>query len=483
MNNPDANLDISGSGSKLRLTTIDTSITQMEFFEGASERFSMGYNPTNNRTHLWSDASSKAMILLEDDGDLILQPTSGEVGIGITVPTHKLHVVGGILATSSITASGDISAARYQINGSTVLAVLPGNFSLGIGVDAGKVNTGQQNTFTGYQSGYSNTVGTDNTFNGYMSGNLNVGGNDNIFIGGLSGEKNINGSQNTYLGNSAGRYATGSNNSFVGYLAGAIGGSGSNNTFTGHSAGYYNAGSNNTYMGQNVNYNSMSGYANSIFGASAGVGASENSYSSSTIMGYKAGFVLTGSKNILLGFQAGDSLTSGASNIIIGYDEDTPTETTSNHLNIGGIITGDLISGDVTITGNANADLYQIGGSDVLTILPGTGSIAIGYDAGSSNSQDNNSFLGYYAGSMNSGSDNTFIGANTGRNTKNGSFNTVVGSNAGYGTWGNYYSSNTIVGYKAGYVLDDGGNNNVLLGFQAGDSLISGASNIIIGYD
>ncbi|MCK5582196.1 MAG: hypothetical protein KAI33_00315, partial [Elusimicrobiales bacterium] len=78
---------------------------------------------------------------------------SDDVGIGIDAPTHKLHVFGGILATSSITASefygdasnltnvpgddlgnhvatttlqminfgintsSDISAARYQING------------------------------------------------------------------------------------------------------------------------------------------------------------------------------------------------------------------------------------------------------------------------------------------------------------------------------------------------------------------------------
>ena len=99
---PDANLDISGSGSKLRLTTIDTSITQMEFFEGASERFSLGYNPTNNRTHLWSAVSGKSMVYLEDDGDLILQPTSGNVGIATDNPGAALHISGsGTLKVSA----------------------------------------------------------------------------------------------------------------------------------------------------------------------------------------------------------------------------------------------------------------------------------------------------------------------------------------------------------------------------------------------
>ncbi|MCK5583498.1 MAG: hypothetical protein KAI33_06895, partial [Elusimicrobiales bacterium] len=38
-----------------------------------------------------------------------------------------------------------------------------------------------------------------------------------------------------------------------------------------------------------------------------------------------------------------------ASNIIIGYNEDAPTATTSNHLNIGGVIYGDLSNDRVGI--------------------------------------------------------------------------------------------------------------------------------------
>jgi len=54
-------------------------------------------------------------------------------------------------------------------------------------------------------------------------------------------------------------------------------------------------------------------------------------------------------RNILIGYQAGNSITTGNNNLIIGYDKDTPTATTDNHLNIGGIIYGDLISGNIGI--------------------------------------------------------------------------------------------------------------------------------------
>ena len=71
-------------------------------------------------------------------------------------------------------------------------------------------------------------------------------------------------------------------------------------------------------------------------------------------MGYNAGFAanqLAASNNLLIGYQSGDSITSGSDNIIIGYDEDTPSATTSNHLNIGSLIIGTIGSSSVTIKG------------------------------------------------------------------------------------------------------------------------------------
>ncbi|MCK5358852.1 MAG: hypothetical protein KAJ48_10690, partial [Elusimicrobiales bacterium] len=112
----------------------------------------------------------------------------------------------------------------------------------------------------------------------------------------------------------------------------------------------------NSYLGYAAGQFNVSGSNNTILGYEAGKSLLNNSYSNSTLIGYNAGYNLrtNGNNNVLLGFQAGNSLTSGASNIIIGYDEDSPTATTSNHLNIGGAIYGDLSSGEIYIGNGTN---------------------------------------------------------------------------------------------------------------------------------
>ena len=294
---------------------------------------------------------------------------SGDVGIGITVPTHKLHVDGGILATSSITASGDINAARYQINGSTVVAILSGTASMGIGVDAGRVNTGDynvfvglaagytntsgfENVFVGVDAGYSHTIGRQNSFVGYQAGYSNTLGQENVFFGSGAGYSNTTGWHNSFSGKGAGNLnTTGGDNSFFGYGAGFSNTTGSDNTFVGSGAGFFNTEQRNTFVGSQAGNSNTAGSANAVLGWAAGRGNMfAAAYSSSTIMGCKAGFnITTGSDNLLLGFQSGDNITTGSSNIIIGYDEDAPTATTSNHLNIGGAIYGDLSTGKIGI--------------------------------------------------------------------------------------------------------------------------------------
>jgi hypothetical protein len=78
------------------------------------------------------------------------------------------------------------------------------------------------------------------------------------------------------------------------------------------------------------------------------------SYSSSTIIGYQAGYSNRGSGNILIGYQAGDNITTGNRNIIIGYDIDAPSSTASYQLNIGNIIFGTNIDGIGTTISSGN---------------------------------------------------------------------------------------------------------------------------------
>ena len=150
--------------------------------------------------------------------------------------------------------------------------------------------------------------------------------------------------------------------------------------------------------------------------------------------------------------------------------------------------------------------------------------------AGTSNAADWNVGVGYMAlGSLTTGSSNAAVGAWALAGNSTGSGNTAVGESAlGYNTWG---VSNTavgggamldndsgarnvavgngamrdstadddtvLVGYAAGVTGAQSkavgigtsalsqavGDNNIAIGYQAGDALTSGASNIIIGYD
>lgn len=177
------------------------------------------------------------------DGSALTGILGSGDGLGDHIATTTLQ-----MGAYGINSTGDITAGRYQINGNTVLSLLPGSGSIGIGVGAlGFNRTGSANSVTGYQAGY---------------------------------------------------------------------------------------------------------------------GAANTSFSSSTIMGYQAGYALsTGSNNLLLGFRSGDGLTTGSGNIIIGYDQDAPTPATSNYLNIGGVIFGDLSTGKVGIGTTAPTAALEVSGN------------------------------------------------------------------------------------------------------------------------
>ncbi|MCK5582143.1 MAG: hypothetical protein KAI33_00040, partial [Elusimicrobiales bacterium] len=249
--------------------------------------------------------------------------------LGSHIATETLKM--GIYDIQSSTA---INAGYYQINGSTVVAILPGIGSLAIGLNAGRINTGVRNSFMGYQAGYSHANGLENTFVGYTAGYSDTGGRYNTFMGSMAGSSN----------------ETAMHNSFIGYAAGNANTKGEHNSFVGSAAGNKNTtGAYNSIMGSYAGLQNKTGSANVIFGNRAGGSGSSdgNSFSSSTIIGYQSGYNLeTGSAdNIFLGFKAGYNVTTGSGNIIIGYEEDALTSDASGYLNIGGIITGDIATG------------------------------------------------------------------------------------------------------------------------------------------
>ena len=177
---------------------------------------------------------------------------------------------------------------------------------------------------------------------GAMTSNGYASGNSNIAVGYYSQANNYNGNDNF----SAGYYAlnsnkSGSNNIAIGYqtlYSNTVG----NGIALGYNSLYSNTtGRNNIGLGNSSLYYNVTGTRNTALGHFAGYGASSNSFSNGTLLGYNAGYSLTtGSNNILLGFQAGDAMTSGKKNIVIGYDIDAPSNTATGQLTIGNLIFG-----------------------------------------------------------------------------------------------------------------------------------------------
>jgi hypothetical protein len=168
---------------------------------------------------------------------------NGNVGIGTVGPSSKLDVVGDININSS-----------YKIGGNKVLSN-PGSGNIFVGVLAGAVNTGTNNTFLGNEAGYSTTTGNANTFLGHEAGFHNTTGFYNTFVGNIAGLSDTSGWENTFLGAGAGQdHTTGNCNTFVGAYAGTFNSTGAHNTFLGRDAGFDNTGSGNVFIGYDAGH-------------------------------------------------------------------------------------------------------------------------------------------------------------------------------------------------------------------------------------
>ncbi|MHB0994812.1 MAG: hypothetical protein ACYC2I_00435 [Elusimicrobiales bacterium] len=264
----------------------------------------------NIYTQFWRDSSGVLVASMSSVGHMqavrFIGDGSGLTGVTGATGTDatKLPLSGGTMsgsidmaanslyAVSTVAASGYVTAARYQILGSTVIALSGvGSFSAGVG--AGSVNVGNYGTFLGSFAGAANTGGNYNSYMGYNAGAANTLGAFNSMAGAYAGPLNT----------------TGSSNSVFGY--GALG-------------------------------NNLTGSANSVVGTQAGKGFAGDSFSSATLMGYRAGYSLTtGSGNTFLGWQAGYGVTTGNNNIVIGQSQDAPSPGSSSQINIGGVLFGD----------------------------------------------------------------------------------------------------------------------------------------------
>jgi hypothetical protein len=228
-------------------------------------------------------------------------------------------------------------------------------FETSLGVGAGAVTTGVNNTFIGFEAGNDNTTGANNTAVGFQALDVNTTGAGNVGVGNAALGALTTGSNNVAIGNGAldaattggrniaiGQDAMGSgvatnatgDNIAIGYRAArdltsatslvAIGQSAARNITTGGS---------NTAVGQTALFSITVGSSNSALGWGALQAVSGNNQNSA--FGAESLYVTTGSNNTGVGYRAGDNLTTGSNNTIIGFSASASAATVSNEITLG----------------------------------------------------------------------------------------------------------------------------------------------------
>ena len=370
---------------------------------------------------------------------------SNNTGIGYKalegVTTGGNNVALGQGSLQSLSSSGDNTAV-----GQTSLAQLStGHSNTALGRLSGTaLTTGLHNTAIGRATLYSaahdegsnvaigssamqaaKQDGTVSSTNREVKRNIAIG-TDALFGGTLTGARHLE--SNIAIGHQA-LDATGAHEQ-IGTIA--IGTS---------ALGALTDGQFNVAIGYETAKHNATGGLNTWVGYQAGLGASGQSNSQNTGVGYRAGYsITTGSNNTFLGRQTGLVMTDGADNTFVGMNAGAGTVSGTQMVAIG----------NQSLFSNATADA--------------SGTVAVGYSA---------------LNSLTSGIGNVVVGSNALEDITTGSYNTVVGmqamQNAQTGV-----SLSTAVGFRAGYKLgDDGASDHSDANIMIGYSALGGGSSTI----
>jgi hypothetical protein len=211
-----------------------------------------------------------------------------------------------------------------------------GDFNTAIGAYSLKINTSADaNTAIGYETLFANQTGTYGTAVGYRALKATTV-SSNTAVGAFAGQAITSGGSNIAIGTySLMGVCTGSYNVAVGVSALAAVTSGSENVAIGRDAmNDINTGSQNVAIG----HESLTKMQSNSGTVAVGFQALENATSQeNTAVGYKAGELIsgTGQMNVCLGAYAGDSITTGYRNTILGQRCDVSTGTGAYQIAIG----------------------------------------------------------------------------------------------------------------------------------------------------
>ncbi len=312
---------------------------------------------------------------------------------------------------------------------------------------------------------------------------VNFAQTNNEFQGIGSGASVTSGDRNTGYGDSSlTNLSTSLHNVGIGFRAGFL-----INRFSTTQANY------NVLVGFDAGYSLSSGDDNVFMGYQAGF--SNTTGTDNVMIGFRAGFFNNATDGTFIGNGAGFNNTTGSDNTFLGQLAGASVTTGRDNTFIGDLAGANIFTVSVnttaTTTPTTGNDNTGVGSQALYNIESGYQNTAIGNDAGYDIiSGYKNTALGDLAGfDIGAGYLNTMIGQESGTHTEHGDYNTFVGAQAG---WDNNRTNNTndanyntALGFAAGYTNREG-QRNIAIGALADFSSVGSIENndnIIVGYD
>ncbi len=389
---------------------------------------------------------SDAFDPLIQNGNVLIAPNGGSVGVGTTTPTDTL-VVSGTSTVSGI----------FKINQLPFSSPLLGTLFIGLSAGEGATNALQSN-FIGNAAGAGATLAQQSNFIGQSAGALGVNADNSNFLGTQAGLSATNANDSNFIGANAGRNATNANDSnFFGLSAGNGATNASFSNFIGVSAGAGATNAKNSIFigrgaGSSDTVDNSSGGASIAIGQYAGTGGFSNSISigqgviNNAAQELNIGNVLYATGIYNSSSQTGAAFAGGK----VGIGTTTPGSTLG-------------VQGDITATGITYSNSFNVNGTPISSPISGTFFAGIGAGSNATNSTES-----------------IFIGTNAGYSAAQAQYSNFIGNNAGNGAI-NAVSSN-FIGAGAGNGAIGAASSN-FIGSNAGAGATNAVSAVFIGSD